>query len=450
MSLTKVSYSMINGAIANVLDYGADSTGVADSTSAFNAAIATNKKVFIPNGTYSVSNVALLDNTWIYGENMRSVFIEVRTSNTAAFRSASRFYLRIENMTIRPASGVTNAKGFNQVDNTNYTAWAQFSNIETWADLEISYSGFFIFTRWDSCKDGESGSIPGGQYHQAIKSVPPTTDQGNTTNMNEVIKCNFNNSNDPNGAVYLEWGNLWTFRDCDFEVLQAPAVYAKGIFGIEFDGCWFEGITGTYVIRAVNSSAPNVQGSPNVSVSNCFYNGSGSNSYFLSLDGASTGSVNNLVATSVAAGCKLTDTVILNSISGVTARSGPGAAGFVNATTVTTQSSLAIIGLTQIYSGVINGTTPTSTGINVNQGSGGGVIFLTFTFSNSTGNASASSLYMIRCGVNGDNYTATKIVGDAGGAGAGQDVVSFSVVASILYVAAAGAGDGSFGIIYTT
>jgi hypothetical protein len=57
---------------------------------------------------------------------------------------------------------------------------------------------------------------------------------------------------------------------------------------------------------------------------------------------------------------------------------------------------------------------------------------------------------MIRCGVSGDNYTATKIVGDVGGAGAGQDVVSFSVVASILYVAAAGAGDGSFGIIYTT
>ncbi len=39
MALTKVSYSMIQGAIFNVDDYGADPTGVADSTSAIQAAI---------------------------------------------------------------------------------------------------------------------------------------------------------------------------------------------------------------------------------------------------------------------------------------------------------------------------------------------------------------------------------------------------------------------------
>lgn len=40
MSLTKVSYSMIDGASVNVQDFGADPTGVADSTSAINAAFA--------------------------------------------------------------------------------------------------------------------------------------------------------------------------------------------------------------------------------------------------------------------------------------------------------------------------------------------------------------------------------------------------------------------------
>lgn len=39
MSLTKVSYSMISGAEVNILDFGADPTGVADSTSAIQAAI---------------------------------------------------------------------------------------------------------------------------------------------------------------------------------------------------------------------------------------------------------------------------------------------------------------------------------------------------------------------------------------------------------------------------
>ena len=72
MSLTKVSYSMISGASLNVLDYGADPTGVIDSTSAIQAAYAaaqaavqtasgtiTNAnskyRIFYPKGIYKVS-----------------------------------------------------------------------------------------------------------------------------------------------------------------------------------------------------------------------------------------------------------------------------------------------------------------------------------------------------------------------------------------------------------
>ena len=52
MTLTKASYSMIAGAPANILDYGADPTGTSDSTSAINAAIAANTNVYAPPGTY--------------------------------------------------------------------------------------------------------------------------------------------------------------------------------------------------------------------------------------------------------------------------------------------------------------------------------------------------------------------------------------------------------------
>ena len=57
MALTKVSYSMITGAFVNVLDYGADATGSADSLAAFNLALATSSAptVFVPAGTYVVS-----------------------------------------------------------------------------------------------------------------------------------------------------------------------------------------------------------------------------------------------------------------------------------------------------------------------------------------------------------------------------------------------------------
>lgn len=54
MSLTKTTYSMINGAPANVLDYGADFTGVADSSAAFTAAFAVANIVYVPQGSYKL------------------------------------------------------------------------------------------------------------------------------------------------------------------------------------------------------------------------------------------------------------------------------------------------------------------------------------------------------------------------------------------------------------
>jgi hypothetical protein len=59
MSLTKVSYSMINGAVANVLDFGAVGNGTTDCTSAINAAIASlgssGGTVFFPTGRYKTT-----------------------------------------------------------------------------------------------------------------------------------------------------------------------------------------------------------------------------------------------------------------------------------------------------------------------------------------------------------------------------------------------------------
>jgi hypothetical protein len=61
MSLTKATYSLIEGAPFNVLDYGADPTGVASSTASIQAAITacgatTNKgAVYIPAGTYKLT-----------------------------------------------------------------------------------------------------------------------------------------------------------------------------------------------------------------------------------------------------------------------------------------------------------------------------------------------------------------------------------------------------------
>jgi len=60
MSLTKTSYSMIQGAVYNVLDFGADSTGATSSQTAIQAALnvvkVTGGDLFFPSGTYDVGS----------------------------------------------------------------------------------------------------------------------------------------------------------------------------------------------------------------------------------------------------------------------------------------------------------------------------------------------------------------------------------------------------------
>lgn len=64
MSLTKVTYSMINGAPINVLDFGADPTGINDSASAIQAAIdsvSVSGAIYIPTGVYKLTSTILIN-----------------------------------------------------------------------------------------------------------------------------------------------------------------------------------------------------------------------------------------------------------------------------------------------------------------------------------------------------------------------------------------------------
>ena len=51
---------MISGETANILDFGADPTGVASSTAALNAALATGNSVFIPKGTFRLTGESVV------------------------------------------------------------------------------------------------------------------------------------------------------------------------------------------------------------------------------------------------------------------------------------------------------------------------------------------------------------------------------------------------------
>lgn len=80
MSLTKVTYSMIDGAKVNVLDFGADPTGASDSTAAIqaahNAIVASGKPgvlVFGNGGTYRLNSGITINSGFVSVEGNRSV-----------------------------------------------------------------------------------------------------------------------------------------------------------------------------------------------------------------------------------------------------------------------------------------------------------------------------------------------------------------------------------------
>lgn len=75
MSLTKVSFSIISGAPANILDYGADPTGVADSTTAIQAALDASSNVYIPSGTYKTTAALTItgNSKFVWGDGATSI-----------------------------------------------------------------------------------------------------------------------------------------------------------------------------------------------------------------------------------------------------------------------------------------------------------------------------------------------------------------------------------------
>jgi hypothetical protein len=83
MSLTKVSYAIIDGAPANILDYGAVGDGVTDCSAALIAALESgNQQIFVPTGTFALSsNVSATINTDVtfYGHG---TFIYTGANNT--------------------------------------------------------------------------------------------------------------------------------------------------------------------------------------------------------------------------------------------------------------------------------------------------------------------------------------------------------------------------------
>lgn len=282
-----------------------------DWTAAFNAAIATGKKVFVPAGEYVVSNINVINGLDIEGEkiNNSNTVLVVGTSNSGAFTHSTNeivFDIRIANFTIKAGPNVLNAKAYKQLFKDQYTAYAIFEGINSWLDLEIAFDGFFIFTRWFKCRDGYSGTKRAEHGHHFINSTPANFGTFNTTNLCQVVSCRIFLSEGHRGAVDIAYGSTWVFRDCNFEKLKTRPVYAAGIFQLHITDSWIEECQTTSLIQLNASPNPNAQGVISFEIDNVYFKGIAGNTYLVAGDWSENTSFRHIVCVTVPQGMRLT------------------------------------------------------------------------------------------------------------------------------------------------
>jgi len=80
MSLTKATYAMVKNAPVNVVDVGADDTGVVDSTAAFQTVAANIDTVILPDGTFLVSDNIVMSKPQSFTGNGRRTTVVASAS----------------------------------------------------------------------------------------------------------------------------------------------------------------------------------------------------------------------------------------------------------------------------------------------------------------------------------------------------------------------------------
>lgn len=152
MALTKVSYSLINGAPYNVKDYGALGNGSADDTAAINLAItaantAGGGVVYVPQGTYmvsaisnagiatGVSSIIMLDNVHLVIDGT------IKVKNNAY--GAGAFYGAIRSLDTGLSNASITGVGTINGNKANQTASVQCSNIYLTCSFNVVVDGIY-------------------------------------------------------------------------------------------------------------------------------------------------------------------------------------------------------------------------------------------------------------------------------------------------------------------
>jgi hypothetical protein len=257
MALTKVSFSMINGDVANVLDFGADLTGATDSSAAFQAAGATGKTIFVPKGLYQAS-FGLRNSQIVCGEGARNQTRIIPPAGAAyviavaanSLGTASKQHCQIRDLSIENTNSVANCVGvfFSATDVTEINDHHFLENVY----IDGFFKGIYVTGRLILT------TMINVEITTCTKALHVISDPANYAfNLNTFIMCRYVNSIQE-GVSITGFNIANKFISCNVEGNNtANAVGVAGMFvqdaeGLFLDNPYFELNGGGTAVDAVN------------------------------------------------------------------------------------------------------------------------------------------------------------------------------------------------------
>ena len=270
MSLTKVSYSMIQGSPVSVLDYGAKGDGTTDDTAAIQAAINSGaNKIYIPAGRYRTTQTIKAISTqeaplYIYGEGAKATVISFEPATYLASNDTALWFgnftqnvpspiYECRNLTLEDFAVYinTNARLALRLRETLRTACKRIflgaenpGVLNNVTCLYIDGGIDCLFEQVDCAPNNGYGSgstlpiIAMQAGNSATLDRTAGSGSGAAFTSSAFNSCYFHVTNQI-GSISA---NQVSFNDCIFESANTGIFAGAGSFNTEFINCYFEGI----------------------------------------------------------------------------------------------------------------------------------------------------------------------------------------------------------------
>lgn len=343
MSLTKATYSMVDGAPVNVLDFGATGDGATDDTAAIQAAINAGQSVYFPAGQYRITDSIKWQNQWLIGavdngelstSSSQTMILADGTFPAFKYFNASGFNAQgggIKNFNIYFADGAAptsptqrpNAIGFYVASTGGYPAFHTIENITVrggmWAVFDQSASWMGTYLHINSQHNYAGVYKNGGTTHSFVNCYHRGGQAGfhvyNCPGVSFTACAVDLVKTDVSGyyPIYVENSQV-SFTGCDFEgnIVNAndtQVVLADGDNSlVRFESCIFLGssvtaATETYIVKSTNGAKISLA---NVDFTPTNYAGSTGLFAYLAADNFATVTAENVLLPAVDGGTPAT------------------------------------------------------------------------------------------------------------------------------------------------